>query len=259
MLKAALILCLVVYFLIIFAPAGCYAAKAINNQSKHIIFAGYEWEVKQGRNYPGKNNWLADNVWLDKEGYLHLRLNYKGGRWYSAEITSLRCFDYGLYEFQVIGSIDKMDPNVVLGLFVYPGPENVDKENEIDIEFTKWGNPSSTAGSYTVTPAKQTMYFSVNLTGSYTTQRFTWTRQQILFQSFYGHMPSSVTEFSRWLYNAEEYMDKTAVPPVRVHINLWLLSGKPPLDGEEQEIIIRSFRYQPLVMIYPIEYNILAS
>jgi len=245
--KAVLIICLVFYMGFFFIPADGHAAAANHNRladnraTKHIFFAGYEWEVKSGHYYPGKNDWLADNVWVDNEGFLHLKITHVGKQWYCAEVASVRRFGYGSYQFQVIAPVDKLDANIVLGLFVYPGPENPDQKNELDIEFAKWGKPGQPIGNYTVTPSQKTHHFSFSLEGDYTTHQFIWTKEQILFQSSYGHVMNDATEFSSWLYNTQEYDGKTAIPPVRVHMNLWLFMGKSPLDGQEQEIIIKNF------------------
>lgn len=231
----------------------CYAENNLSEYKlnsralvKKIFFSGYEWEIKSGRYHPGKNDWLADNVWVDQEGLLHLKINRVGGQWYCAELSTVKSFGYGTYQFQVIGEVDKLDPNIVLGLFVYPGPENPDESNELDIEYTKWGKPDGPIGNYTVTPSKETYRFPSSLNGNYTTHQFTWTDKQVLFQSFYGHVVNHDVEFANWLYNAQKYNGKIALPPVRVHMNLWLLKGKPPLDGQEQEIIIKKFIFSDL-------------
>lgn len=228
----------------------CYAGNqvsediVINRKSvKKIFFSGYEWEVKAGRYYPGKNDWLAENVWVDSEGFLHIKITYDGRQWYCGELSTVESFGYGRYQFQVIGAVDQLDPNMVLGLFVYPSPENPDESNEIDIEYAKWGKPESPIGNFTVTPAETTYHFPSSLDGNYTTHQFIWTKEEVLFQSFHGHTVKEDMEFANWLYRATAYQGKNAIPPVRVHMNLWLFRGLPPLDGKEQEIIIKKFAF----------------
>lgn len=207
---------------------------------QHIWFSGYEWEVKAGRYYPGKNNWAKDNVWVDDKGYLHLKISQHAGQWYCAELATVRRFGYGVYQFQVIGQVDKLDPNMVLGLFVYPGEETgFNEKNEIDIEFAQWGKKDAPRGNYTVTPDTHPFLFS--LEGNYTVHQFTWDKQQVLFQSFHGHAPNENQEISNWLYIPEQYKKTAPVPPVRVHMNFWLYLGHPPSDGQEREIVIRKF------------------
>ena len=58
---------------------------------------------------------------------------------------------FGRYQFWVVGRVDRLDPNVVFGLFNYPTPDiGPDGTNEIDIEFAKWGKPEAPMGNYTV-------------------------------------------------------------------------------------------------------------
>jgi len=214
---------------------------------KYIWFSGYEWKVKSGHYAPGKNEWRADNAWVDIDGYLHLKITQQAGNWYCAEVTSLKPFGYGVYQFQVISQIEKLDPNMVFGLFVYPSEEKEsNKDNEIDIEFAQWGKLDAPRGNYTVTPDVYSFPFS--LEGNYTVHQFTWDSQQVQFQSFHGHMPAKKTEFSNYLYIPSDYGKIAPVPPVRVHMNFWLFLGDAPLDNEEREVVIRSFKFIPYTL-----------
>jgi hypothetical protein len=150
-----------------------------------IWFTGYEWEVRQAHGAPGPNWWDAGNVWVDADGDLHLRITYKNGRWTCAEVQLTEALGFGTYEFQVVGRLDQLDANVILGLFNYGGTDGV---NEIDIEFGQWGNPNADRGHYTVYPAQPghpetTELFPVALDGPITTHRFLWAPDQVAFES----------------------------------------------------------------------------
>ena len=247
MLKIVMALSLFLYTNLLIGIT-CYAGNDLSEDTlndkqlaKHIFFAGYEWEVKSGRYNPGENEWLSDNVWVDRDGFLHLKITRVGSRWYCAELSTIKFFGYGTYQFQVIGAMDQLDPNIVLGLFVYPGSENTDEGNELDIEYAKWGKVDGPIGNYTVVPSEATYHFPCLLNGNYTTHQFIWTDEQVLFQSFHGHTVQDEMEFANWLYRTKYYKDKNVVPPVRVHMNLRLFRGNPPLDGKEQEFIIKRF------------------
>jgi hypothetical protein len=100
-----------------------------------IQFSGYRWNVRPaGVDGPGPNQWDPQNVRLDPQGRLHLKITRRGGVWCCAEVWTQKSFGFGHYQFQVTGLLDRLDPNVVLGLFNYP-PESVgpDGTNEIDI------------------------------------------------------------------------------------------------------------------------------
>lgn len=218
-----------------------------------IQFSGYEWIVRDGDlSGPGPNKWSGSNVWLDNNGNLHLKITRTNDGWYCAEVTTTQRFGFGKYQFQVIGQIDQLDPNVVFGLFNYPTADvGPDGTNEIDIEYAQWGNAEWPHGNFTLWPAQEgidNVYetYDVELNGTYTSHRFIWESQQILFQSLHGHEDNEENEIASWLFKPDEplkYIPQQAMP---VHINLWLFEGQLPVDGNEVEIIISSFTFTPL-------------
>ncbi|MEH1838782.1 MAG: glycoside hydrolase family 16 protein [Nostoc sp.] len=222
-------------------------------EAKTIKFSGYDWIVRSGTNEgPGPNNWDENNVWVDKNGYLHLKLTKRQNQWYSSEVYTKDRLGFGRYQFQVIGRLDKLDPNTVFGLYNYPTPDvGVDGTNEIDIEFAKWGNVAASIGNYTVWPVKKELdrkynNFPVNLNGSYTTHRFTWTAANVYFQSLNGHYDDNTNQFANWLYQPLDSANYIGHKPMPVYINLWLFKGQPPTNGQQVELIIRSFKFIPM-------------
>src|SRR5437868_5795598 len=49
---------------------------------KTIQFANYTWQVRSGSGGPGPNHWADTNVWVDSDGFLHLKITNVGGTWY---------------------------------------------------------------------------------------------------------------------------------------------------------------------------------
>ncbi len=240
--------------LIVFIVSGLVIDKPANVQAaapKTLWFSGYQWTVRSGWGGPGPNRWSAANVWKDTSGYLHLKLSKQNGRWYSAELNTVKRFGFGKYQFQVIGAIDKFDPNVVLGLFNYPTADvGKDGTNEIDIEFARWGNPTYPIGNYTVWPvldglAQKSRSFAFSLSGLNTTQRFTWRSKQVYFQSLRGFHNDNSGQYASWLYKPNDYLNRISQQAMPVHINLWLFKGNAPTDGKQVEIIIKNFKYTP--------------
>ena len=137
------------------SAVGDVAAVSTSTKAHVIRFSGYDWEVRPDSvGGPGPNHWDAGNVTLDRQGRLHLKLTHQGGVWHCAEVTTLRSFGFGRYQFQVTGALDRLDPNVVFGLFDYPPPAvGPDGTNEIDIEYSRWGDPAYFPASATVYPA----------------------------------------------------------------------------------------------------------
>jgi len=220
-----------------------------------IRFSGFEWEVRPDADGgPGPNHWDPNSVRVDRQGRLHLRITHRGGRWHCAEVTLRRSLGFGRYQFEVTGALDRLDRNVVLGLFNYPPPgAGPDGTNEIDIEYSRWGNPASLPASETIYPAHEGVKpasiaheFTMPPGLSDTTQRFDWHRDDITFQCLRGHRNDNQDEYARWAFRPA---DRQHLPqkPLPVHINLWLVRGKAPVDGKEIEVIVSSFTFNPSV------------
>lgn len=220
-----------------------------------LQFGGYTWQVRPpGKGGPGPNLWNPGNVWVDKAG-LHLKISRvrNGDRteWQCAELNTVQALGMGTYEFQVFGPIDRLDQNVVLGLFDYPTPDiGPDGTNEIDIEFARWGRPELPIGNYTVYPAsgkrgpEDHHAFSFTMRGNITTHRFIRSSSSVGLESFQERQTDRDGQIANWLYQAA---DKRFIPqaPLPVHINLWLFQGKPPTDAKEVTIIIKKFTFTP--------------
>jgi len=214
-----------------------------------IHFAGVDWYVKNGGPYgPGPNYW-SDNeqsVWLDAQGRLHLTIRQENGIWYCSEVYTVKETTYGQHRFLVEGWIDRMDRNMVLGLFVY-----ATDTSEIDIEFSKWGDPlREQVASFTVQPYWEQgnqQLFECQLDSTPTTHFFDWQPGFVHFGSMRGHYyaapPSESYYFSRWLYNGDNI--PTSDMRLHTHINFWLMNGNAPQDLSVNEIIITDVQ-QPL-------------
>ncbi|MDP2791636.1 MAG: hypothetical protein Q8O15_07770 [Rectinemataceae bacterium] len=58
-----------------------------------------------------------DQVWVDGEGRLHLMLQNRAGVWTASELMAKKDAGYGIYSFDVEGSVHDLDPNIVFGYF----------------------------------------------------------------------------------------------------------------------------------------------
>ncbi len=221
--------------------------------AKTIQFSGYTWEVRAaGSGGPGPNQWDPNNVRVDDNGWLHLRLTHTNGQWQCAEVYTQERLGLGCYQFRLAGRVDQLDKNVVFGLFNYPTDDvGPDGTHEIDIEFSKWGNPAAASGNYTVWPAKTNLRqrsetFAFTLDGEASTHRFTWSATNIFFQSRRGHVDDNRTPFASWLYQPAKPSAHIAQKPMPVHLNLWCFQGHAPSDGQPVELVIRDFKFTPL-------------
>ncbi|WP_147321990.1 glycoside hydrolase family 16 protein [Mucilaginibacter conchicola] len=222
-------------------------------QDKTIQWSGYTWTVKDHNEPigPGPNYWSPKNVWVDKSGWLHLRVskNAATGKWECAEVASNEKFGLGTYQWQIDADVDKFDDNLVLGLFDYSG---VDARDEIDIELARWGNSGYPNLNYTVYPkqddpprhtAYATEFTSPN--GTYTTHKFIRTANSVTFKTLYGHLNDEPRDnlFMEKVFKSPSVSVSTIDMPVLM--NLWLFKGEGLKEGNSFEVVIHSFKFQP--------------
>jgi len=194
--------------------------------AKEIKFSGYNWIVREDYGGPGPNNFSKDNVYIDKKGYLHLKITCVSGIWNCSEVYLEKSLGYGTYNFTVKKQ-PYMDTKAVLGLFTY---EN--DEQEIDIEFSRWGCKLSPNFQFVVQPghSKKFYGYSKNIISS-----FVWRANRVEFKSnLWPFKP-------KWCYKGSP----RNIGKEKVHINLWLDGGNPAAK-KEQEIIIKKFKFKKI-------------
>ena len=217
-----------------------------------VSFSGYDWWVKTSAGLVGPGpNYFSDstnNVWLDGQGQLHLRITNRSNQWQCAEIVSARTFGYGSYRFQLASPANNLDPNTVLGLFTWSDdPAYADRE--IDIECSRWSNAADPNNAqYVVQPYNlggHLARYAVPAGQTNATLLWTWETNRVSFQSQRGSFspsPSPANVISNWTYTL-------TVPPTgdeNVRLNLWLINGSAPTDHQEVEVVISSFLFLPL-------------
>lgn len=215
-----------------------------------ISFSGYTWTVKNTGNStmgPGPNYWNKQNVWVDADGWLHLKLskNTTTNRWECAEVISTRTFGYGTYQWQVDGPVNALNRNVVLGLFNYNG---VDGLHEMDIEFARWGVQTNLPLNYTIYPASvgnATFHqeFDFTMSGTFSTHRFKRNATSVVYKSMDGFYDDDTNLFATATCEPPYQVSTVAMP---IYMNLWLFQGRTPTDNANVEIVIRSFKFTPL-------------
>jgi hypothetical protein len=214
-----------------------------------LNWSGYNWSVKNSQGDlwgPGPNKWNSsvNNVWVDPEGFLHLKITNTSGVWECAEIYSQQSFGHGIYTFKLQAGFENLDKNVILGLFTY-----LNDENEIDIEFARWGQETTENSQYVTQPYSiegNMERFATPFTGKDSVHTFTWCESFINFWSQTGN--SSTYETDSITHNWE-YTGKNIPTPSseHVHLNLWLMSGLAPNNSQEQEVVIKDFSFTPTV------------
>ena len=233
------------------AEAVVYATR-VNPSARQFNFSGHGWSVRNttAASGPGPNYFSnsTNNVWVDTQGQLHLKITYSNAEWECAEVTSDRSFGYGQYRFTVSAPVNSLDPNAVLGLFVYSN-DNVYNNREIDIELSRWDYAFGTSNveDYAVAPygAGQVLRFPLPDDATNTTHSFIWQSNNVAFQSLNGNFASPAATSNI----LETWNCTSGIPPEggeQVHINLWLDKGNPPVNGQPVEVIISNFEFVPL-------------
>jgi hypothetical protein len=215
--------------------------------ARTINFSGYTWYVKVAE-------WNADpgpcyysdrpeDVWVDANGRLHMKITYRGYRWYCTEVFSTQPMGHGTYTFTLDSPIDNLDKNVVLGMFTWDDTSSAYAHREIDFEAARWGLDSGPNAQYVVqpyaTPGHRHQFYFTEPTG-HSIHAFSWTTGRVQFDS-YGADPGTPLESYTYL--------GSDVPPAgqgNARINLWLYGGQPPSNGQAVEIIVEAFDFTPI-------------
>lgn len=225
------------------APVNHYAGDTLE-------FSGYRWVVKESNNRhtgPGKNYFSGsrDNVWIDEEGRLHLRITYRNDRWYCAEVRMINSLGYGKYTFYIERFPQPLDKDAVMGLFMYNHEDTTNYHNEIDIEFSKWGKDAEVNSQYVVQPYEdKANRFQTDLQRG-TKHEIQVRKRKIYFKSQYhsGINPDSISStFAEWKYKLDQTY-KTSNE--KVSINLWLYKATEPSNLKELEVIVSRFEFSP--------------
>lgn len=227
------------------AASGPTNAEDTLPQTRIIKFSGYRWDVRtsdENQQGPGPNYFsdAKQNVWVDTQGQLHLKITLRNGKWYCAGVTLHKVYEHAKYVFQIGSPLNQMDKNVVGALFLYKNDEQ-----EIDIEFSKWSKGNNENAQFVLQPgdkAGNKNRYSINQSDPVTVHSINWQEGSVGFASYYGSIADTTnpTNFiKRWTYTGA---DNPTDMESRVKINLWLFKGTPPSDQNDQELIISKFK-----------------
>jgi hypothetical protein len=241
-MRGRVILAAVVLVAVLGDPAESRAAT--------IAWKGHTWQLTSGA-MAGVCDGDPQNVSIDANGYLHLRIVNNGGTWTASELFTTDRLGFGTYQWQVDGAIDTYDKNVVLGLFPY-GPAagiGADGTNEIDIEYARWGQANGPNGDWTDYPASGSTVGELSYTFSLggatlSTSRFVWSSSSIA-NALLGDLQAvgSVTGLIKsWTYAPSNPTTNIPQQSLPLGMNLWCFDA-PPSDGQPVEIVIRDFVY----------------
>lgn len=217
-----------------------------------VIWKGHTWQLTSG-GMAGVCQGDPNNVTVDSDGYLHLRIANGAAGWTDSELFTTDLLGFGTYQWQVDGPIDAYDKNVVFGLFPYGPAAGIgsDGTNEIDIEYSRWGKASGPNGDWTDYPASGTavgeLSYSFSLAGAtLSTSRFVWSSTTIADALLSGLQPvDGVTGLIKtWTYAPPDPTVNIPQQALPLGMNLWCFNS-PPSDGNPVEIVVRDFVFLP--------------
>ncbi|HEX5731536.1 MAG TPA: hypothetical protein VF131_01785 [Blastocatellia bacterium] len=220
--------------------------------TRTIRFSGREWKVKASGDQaigPGPNRFSdsEENVWVDANGKLHLRITNRNGQWLCSEVILAEEHAYGEYRFTLDTEPKDIERalNVVLGAFVWNDADAEHNHCEIDFELSPWGQPGEKLGQFVIQPhtnPRNIVRFDIPKGLAPTTHAFNWGPGRVECASFKG---SSAGRHAFFRHTFTQ-----GIPPdtkgTQARINLWLFGGKSPANNQEIEVVVSHFDFKPL-------------
>jgi hypothetical protein len=212
--------------------------------SKVIHFSGYDWSVRNAASDRGgqPNSYDPSNVWIDKNGYLHLRMEEHDGLWTCAEVSLNRSLGYGSYIF-VVQDTGHFGPSAALGLYTNDDFRTDGVPGELDIELSRWGIADSKNAQYIVQP----FYVPENVSrftapAGVLTHMLRWESGRASFKTVRGSRtgPGAAT--------ISEHIFISGVPtPAKETVHMGLYSYRPTKTSSRQpiEVVIDKFEFLP--------------
>lgn len=208
---------------------------------KTIQFSGYQWEMRETSNDAGGSTTFYDpgNGWIDKSGFLHLRVDKQGDHWVSADVKLSRSLGYGSYRF-VVRDVSHLEPAAVFALFTW---DDLGPSREMDVEISRWGEPADKNAQYVVQPyvvPANTVRFAAP--AGALTYWMNWQPGRVSFRTTRGSTSNKASEV------VAEHVFTSGVPSAgseRIHMNLYVYDDRRHFLQHEFEVVIEKFEFLP--------------
>jgi len=227
---------------------GQVAAVAVVNgasapPSATISFSGYEWRVRDApSSRGGGNDYATNNAWVDTHGAMHLRIANVSGKWTCAEVSLTRSLGYGTYSFHVQDT-SHLEPAAVFGMFTWDYSGSDQNYREMDIEVTRWGDPSIKDLQYAVQPYYlPTNVDRFNMPPGPMTHSFRWEPGRVTFRTSRESKPGASGA------TVAEHIFTSGIPThgiesARMNLYIFRNANVPLKNGAE--VVIEKFEYLP--------------
>ncbi len=211
---------------------------------KVLHFSGYDWLVRAAGGNPAGEpvDYDQDNAWVDGNGFLHLHMGNRNGRWSCAEVNLTRSLGYGTYRF-VIQDTARLNPSAVVGFYTWDDLRSGDFRNELDIELSRWGDPKNKNAQYVVQP----FYVAENLyrfeaPPGIVTHTFRWEPGKASFKSVRGTgLEAGASAFGEHVFTSDIPIPASET----IHINLYEFHHLKSPSQQPAEVVIEKFEYLP--------------
>jgi hypothetical protein len=137
---------------------GVEAVAASRGQEKSssffVDFSGFTWRVRWPPSDRGgtRNPYDPKNVYVDKDGALHLQIIKREEGWTCSEVNLTRSLGYGTYSFTV-EDISNLEPAAVFEMFTWDHSTDEENHREFDINISRWGDPENKNAEFAVQPS----------------------------------------------------------------------------------------------------------
>lgn len=273
--KKSLVLLLICTFMFIASPSIAKFSNPDTASQRVIDFADQEWLIESymtEKSYPGPNYYSNEeaHVWVDNHDFLNLTIQQNEfGQWVCSSVKSLVPAKYGIHRFKVIGNLEDLDKNVVVGMFFYRvDPYNPEQRAEVDIELSSWGFPKDTPDG-TIQASSNVHYvlwepwtnntspvvqssesFWMDMPrGTHTTHELSWHPKTLSFISYYGHSHNNPNKKVARYFELSNHKSDTWILPkeeekMHLLINFWLHESDHPSSQQKQTIKIK-YEFEP--------------
>lgn len=176
----------------IYSNAIAYTILDLSTTNDYLNFSGMAWKKKDTGTVvwgPGPNYFSGNNVFVDTNGNLHLKITYDNGQWRCAEINTTNTLGYGTYRFYVGTNTSLLPANAVLGLFTY-GANDGYAHREIDVEYSRGtvvGNGTSNFWQFVIQPwnwGGHRVQFTAPTNMNESVHEFMWAPNGVWFNSY---------------------------------------------------------------------------
>jgi len=209
-----------------------------------LQFSGYEWLVRSvpsDRN-ASRHDYDPTNALVDSQGWLHLQITDRQGKWTCSETTLTKNLGYGTYLFTV-EDVSHLEPATIFSAFTWDELPTDPNHREMAVEISQWGDPAGSNGQYIVQP----YYVPSNVSrfrvpAGQITFALRWDPGKALFQTFRGGPTKTKSRA------IAEHLFAAGVPsPGResIRMNFCPVDNHQGTQQHPSEIVVENFQYLP--------------